>query len=133
MSNFIRQNKVNTAGEPLKVEQPLLESSSEIDKLVYDQFQTFPRHKNYRVGDKLSCSRILSDGEFQLTEPWSGKLLVEEAQKCNILLPRSSGKKFLKNLYRKTLNLQICSYPYEAVARSLQILKKKRFSDPYRF
>ena len=29
MSNFIRQNEVNMANEPLKVEKPLLESSSE--------------------------------------------------------------------------------------------------------
>ena len=33
MSNFISQNKVNMANEPLKVQQPLLESSSEMDKL----------------------------------------------------------------------------------------------------
>ena len=33
MSNFIRQNKVKKANELLKVQQPLLESSSEIDKL----------------------------------------------------------------------------------------------------
>ena len=33
MSNFIRQNDVNTANEPLKVGKPLLERSSEIDKL----------------------------------------------------------------------------------------------------
>ena len=33
MSNFIRQNEVNLADEPLKVEQPLLESSSEMDNL----------------------------------------------------------------------------------------------------
>ena len=33
MSNCIRQNEVNMANEPLKVEKPLLESSSEIDKL----------------------------------------------------------------------------------------------------
>ena len=81
MSNYIRQNEVNTADEPLKVEKPLLESSSEIDKLVYEEYQIFPRHQNYRDGDKLSCSRILSDGEFQLTEPWSVKILVEEARK----------------------------------------------------
>ena len=87
MSNFIHQNEVNLADEPLKVEQPLLESSSEIDKLVCDQYQIFPRHQNYRVGDKLSSSRILSNGEFQLTEPWSAKVLVEKAQKCNSLFP----------------------------------------------
>ena len=34
MSNFSRQNEVNLADEPLKVEQPLRESSSEIEKLV---------------------------------------------------------------------------------------------------
>ena len=33
MSNFIRQNEFNVANEPLKVEKPLLESSSEMDKL----------------------------------------------------------------------------------------------------
>ena len=44
MSNFICQNEVITADEPLKVEQSLLESSSEIDKLVCDQYQIFPRH-----------------------------------------------------------------------------------------
>ena len=30
---FIRQNEVNMANEPLKVEKPLLEKSSEMDKL----------------------------------------------------------------------------------------------------
>ena len=74
MSKFIRQNEVNMANEPLKVEKPLLESSSEMDKLVYNQHRTCPRHQNYRNGDKISCSRILSDGEFQLTEPWSAKI-----------------------------------------------------------
>ena len=33
MSNFICQNEVNKANELLKVQQPLLESSSEIYKL----------------------------------------------------------------------------------------------------
>ena len=33
MSNFIRQNEVNKTNEHLKVQQPLLESSSEMDKL----------------------------------------------------------------------------------------------------
>ena len=32
-SNSIRQIEVNMANEPVKVEQPLLESSSEMDKL----------------------------------------------------------------------------------------------------
>ena len=33
MTNFIRQNEVNKANELLKVQQPLLEISSEMDKL----------------------------------------------------------------------------------------------------
>ena len=33
MSNYIRQIEVNMANQPLKVEQPLLESSSELDKI----------------------------------------------------------------------------------------------------
>ena len=33
MSNFIRQNEVNEASELLKIQQPHLESSSEMDKL----------------------------------------------------------------------------------------------------
>ena len=33
MSNFICPNQVNMANEPLKVQQPHLESSSEMDKL----------------------------------------------------------------------------------------------------
>ena len=32
MSNFIGQNEVSMANEPLKVQQSLLESSSEMDK-----------------------------------------------------------------------------------------------------
>ena len=103
MSNFIRQNEVNMANEPFKDEHPLRESSSELDKLVYDQCQIFPRRQNFRDGGKLSCSRILSDGEFQLTEPWSAKILVEEAQKCNTLFPRSSAKKFPEKSVQKIL------------------------------
>ena len=33
MSNFIRQNEINEANELLEVQQPHLESSSEMDKL----------------------------------------------------------------------------------------------------
>ena len=33
MSNFIRQNEVDKANDLLKVQRPLLESSSEMDKL----------------------------------------------------------------------------------------------------
>ena len=56
MSSFICQNEVNMAKKPLKVEQPLVESSSEIHKLVYDLYQIFPRHQNYRDGDNTSLS-----------------------------------------------------------------------------
>ena len=42
--------------KPLKVEQPLLESSSEKHKLVYDLYQIFPRHQNYRDGDNIFLS-----------------------------------------------------------------------------
>ena len=91
MSNFICQNKVKMANEPLKVQQPLLESSSEMDKLTcFTKTRTFSSHHNYRDGDKFSSSRILSDGEFQLTDPRSAKILdkvVEEVQKCSILVP----------------------------------------------
>ena len=85
MSDYVRQIEVNMTDEHLKVEQPLLESSSEMDKLPCK----FPRHHNYCNGDKLSYSRILSDGDVQLTEPWSAKILVEEAQKCNTLFPKN--------------------------------------------
>ena len=33
MSNFFCQNEVSLANEPLKVQQPLLKSSSEMDKI----------------------------------------------------------------------------------------------------
>ena len=102
VSDYIREIEVNMTGEPLKVEQPLLESSSEMDKQLPSKFH---RHQNYCNGDKLSYSSILSDGEFQLTEPWSAKILVEEAQKCNTLFPRSHGKTFPE----KSLN--ICKDP----------------------
>ena len=39
--NYIRQIEVNIANEPLKVEQQLLESSSEIDKLPC---KTYTKH-----------------------------------------------------------------------------------------
>ena len=59
MSNFICQNEVNMANEPFKVQQPLLESSSEIT--VFYQNRTFSSHQDYLDGDKFSCLRILSD------------------------------------------------------------------------
>ena len=38
-----------------------------------------------------------------MTEPWSAKILVEEAQKCNKLFPRSSAKKFPEKSVQKVL------------------------------
>ena len=49
---------------------------------------TCPRHARHR--EKLSCSRFSSEGEFQLTGPWSGKILgkvVEEVQNCSTSVP----------------------------------------------
>ena len=52
MSNFIRQNEVNMANEPLKVQQPLLESSSEMDITVHNNnLKPFSSYHNYRDGD----------------------------------------------------------------------------------
>ena len=51
--------------------------------------RTVSSHQNYRDGDKFSSSRILSDGEVQLTDPRSAKILdkiIEEVQKCSILV-----------------------------------------------
>ena len=104
---------------------------------MQNQYQTFPTHQNCCDGDKFSCSRILVDGDFQLTENWSAKILVEESQRGNTLFPRSSGKKIPEKPVQKIFehllrSLQICSCPYVAVARSLQILKEKRLTDLYR-
>ena len=79
MPNFFRQNEVRVANEPLKVQKPLLEVQVKlIDELtVYNQYRTFCSHDQFCAGDKLSCSRFLSDGEFQLTEPRSVEILCE--------------------------------------------------------
>ena len=91
MSNFIHQNEVNMANELLKVQQPLLESSSEMDKLrCYNQYGAFSSHQNYCDGDKFSFSRVLSDRGYQLTKPWSAKIVdevVKEVQRCGVLVP----------------------------------------------
>ena len=93
MSNFIRQNEVNMANELLKVQQPLLESSSEMDKLLCIS------HKSYCDGDKFSFSRILNDREYQLPDPWSAKSpkmqyigSLEAALQKNIFLQKSVKK-----------------------------------------
>ena len=55
-SNYISQSEVNVANEHLKIEKPLLEHSSGMDKFsVSNQYRAVPRHQNYRDGDKLSC------------------------------------------------------------------------------
>ena len=47
-----------------------------MDKLLFfTKNRTFSGHQNYCDGDKFSSSRILSDGEFQLTEPMLAKIL----------------------------------------------------------
>ena len=79
------------ADEPLKVEQPLLKSSSEIDKsMTNDKYSPDTKISD---GYKFSFSRILSD-VIQLTDPRSAKILdklVEEvilnAVECSILFP----------------------------------------------
>ena len=43
MANFIRQNEVNMANEPLKFEKPLVESSSEMDKLQCTNTPNIPQ------------------------------------------------------------------------------------------
>ena len=103
MSNFIGQNEVNMANEPLKVQQSLLESSSEMDKLpCFTRTAFSPVTNFFRDGDKFSFSRLLSDGEFQLTDPRSAKILnevVEEVQKSVYWFLRSSRKTyFCRNL-----------------------------------
>ena len=105
---------------------------------MQNQYRIFPRHQIYCDGDKLSCSRILSDGEFQLTKPWSAKIFVEEAQKCKYTVSQKLRKKFHEKSVQKTFehlqrSLQICSCLYVAVTRSLQIVKKNWLSDLYRF
>ena len=100
MSNFIRHNKVNMADEPLKVEQHPLESSSEMDKLCVLPIRNIPQTPKLPCWGQAFLLKILSDGEFQVTESCSAKMPVEEAQKCNILFDEI----FLKNLYRKSLN-----------------------------
>ena len=116
MSNFTRQNEVNKAKKLLNVQQPLLESSSEMDKSRCDnQYGAFSSHQNYCDGDKFSFSRILSDREYQLTEPWSAKIVdkvVERSPKMQYI--------FKENLHTSVKILQICMDLQDSVQRSLQ-------------
>ena len=91
MTNFIRQNEAILANEPLKVEKPFLESSSEMDNFqCITNTEHSPDTKITVMG--IYCSRILCDGEFQLTEPWSPKIFTEEAQKEIYTFTERSGK-----------------------------------------
>ena len=59
MSNFIRQNEVKTANEPLKVEKPLLESSSEMDKIqCITNTEHSPDTKIIVVGTRFSAQEL---------------------------------------------------------------------------
>ena len=98
----------------------------------------FSRHKIFRDGDKFSFSRLLRDGEFQLTDPRSAKILdevVEEVQKSVYWFLRSCRKTyFCRNLLKKSAHfckdladlhtsvkiLQICMDLQDSVQRSLQ-------------
>ena len=56
---------------------------------MFNQYGAFSSHQNYSDGDKYSLSRILSDREYQVTEPWSAKIVdevVKEVEKCCILV-----------------------------------------------
>ena len=94
-------DEVNMATEPPLVQQPLLESSSGMDKLQCINIEHIsPDTKIIAMGLLLLEN---FDGEFQLTEPWSAKIRNEEAQKCNTLFPRSSAKKFSEQFVQKIL------------------------------
>ena len=57
---------------------------------AYNRCRTFSSHQNYPDGNKFSFSRILSEGEFQLTDPRSARILdeiLEEVQKYSIFVP----------------------------------------------
>ena len=102
---------------------------------MYNQYRTFSRHQNYRYGDKFSFSRILIDREYQLTEPWSAKVVdevVKEVQKCSHWLLRSCRKTYFCKIFKEILYtsvkiLQICMDLQDSVQRSLQNPAEKSF------
>ena len=56
ISNYICQNEVNATNEPLKVEKPLLESSSEMDKLpCITNIEHSPATKITEMGTSFSA------------------------------------------------------------------------------
>ena len=94
---------------------------------MYNQYGAFSSNHNYRDGDKFFFSRILSDREYQLTEPWSAKIVdevVKEVQKCSYSLGAAekhiSAKILKENLHTSVKILQICMDLQDSVQRSLQ-------------
>ena len=79
---------------------------------------------------KFFFSRILSDREYQLTEPWSGKVVDEvlkEKKSKNAVIgsleaaeKHISAKIFKENLHTSLKILQICMDLQDSVQRSLQ-------------
>ena len=87
------------ANEPLNDQPRLLKSSSEMDELRSITNSALSPVTKITVGDKYFFSRTLSDGEFQLTDSRSAKILdntfismqyigsLEDAEKqCNVKL-----------------------------------------------
>ena len=109
-----------------------------MDITVFYQNCIFSCHKIFCDGDKLSFSRLLSDGEFQLTDPRVSKIfdeVVEEVQKSVYWFLRSCRKTyFCRNLLKKSAHfckdladlhtsvkiLQICMDLQDSMQRSLQ-------------
>ena len=54
MSKYIIQNEINMANEPLKVQQPFLESSTEMNKLRCITNQSLVIHRNLFISVELS-------------------------------------------------------------------------------
>ena len=82
------QNKVKMANESLKVQQPLLESSSEMDKLRCITNTAHSAVTKITVMETIVFSRDMSDREYQLTEPWSAKIV----DKCRVRLMANKKK-----------------------------------------
>ena len=86
----MRQNGVYMANEPLEVQQPLLERPSEMKKLRCITNMGHSPVANITVMGTIFFSSILSDREYQLTEPWSAVIVdevIKKVQKCSILVP----------------------------------------------
>ena len=107
---------------------------------MYNQYGAFSSHHNYRDGDKFFFSRILSDQEYQLTEPWSAKIVdevVKEVQNAVIgsleaAEKHISAKIFKENLHTSVKILHICMDLQDSVQRSLQPAEKILHTDSQR-